>query len=296
MEDWIDLERLLDRLAREGYEHRFVARPEGLYAETLDRTFEPEELAVDDVRRLDNDEDAGASRSVFSLRHPVEGFRGVYAAPAEPSFASDDARMSARLIRRSEAPERGFRVNDRRWWAKAEGQDEDESSESKPGYVQQLEEQLHEKDLKLREMVRRYAEANDEVERAKQRIEREAERQRDSQHAGFLSKFLELLDDVDRALAAALEEGRSGSLVDGVQLIQRRFISILGQQGVTRIEPQGEEFDPAIHEAVSMLPVQAEQDNGKVMHVVAPGYVRGKDVVRAAKVVVGRFAASGASA
>jgi len=76
---------------------------------------------------------------------------------------------------------------------------------------------------------------------------------------------------------------------DGLMLVRDQFFRTLQEFGVVRFFPEGEAFDPARHEAVSVLPVEQIEDNGRVLNVLKPGYVAGENVLRAAQVVVGKL-------
>ena len=98
------------------------------------------------------------------------------------------------------------------------------------------------------------------------------------------------LDDLDRAVAAAREAGSAESLAQGVELVAARLREYLARQGVTLVDPVGEPFDPAFHEA--LLDVEAPEGvrPGHVVQVALKGYRRGPRALRAARVVVARAA------
>lgn len=193
---------------------------------------------------------------------------------------------------RREEDERKFTVKDRRWWAN--GGDEAKAAEEsaaaeKPSYVVQLESELAARDQQLGELRDRQRTALAELERARGRIERDAERQVELTRRDLVRGFLDIIDDLDRAIDAAQSDDHvDGALLQGVELVKRRFLAKLGEQGVSRDDPAGLPFDPARHEAVSMVPVTDPAQNGTVVAVVKPGYAIGSDVLRPAMVVVGR--------
>jgi molecular chaperone GrpE len=98
----------------------------------------------------------------------------------------------------------------------------------------------------------------------------------------LIVELLPILDDLERALAAA-EEHREAQLEEGVRLVHRSLASLLERQGVSAIETEGR-FDPHVHEALLSQP--SEADEGTVLDVVQKGYRLGDRVVRAARVVV----------
>jgi molecular chaperone GrpE len=66
----------------------------------------------------------------------------------------------------------------------------------------------------------------------------------------LIREFLPVLDDLDRSLANVPADQAESKWVEGVQLVARKFRTLLERQGVTAIEALGQPFDPAIHEAV----------------------------------------------
>jgi molecular chaperone GrpE len=95
-------------------------------------------------------------------------------------------------------------------------------------------------------------------------------------------ELLPILDDLERALAAA-EEHAEAQLEEGVRLVHRSLAALLERYGVKPIATDGK-FDPHVHEALLSQPSEAEE--GSVIDVVQKGYTLGDRVVRPARVVV----------
>ncbi len=98
----------------------------------------------------------------------------------------------------------------------------------------------------------------------------------------LLTELLPVLDDLERALAAA-EQHEEAQLEQGVALVHRSLAALLERHGVTAIDTGGK-FDPHVHEAMLSQPSEAEE--GSVLDVVQKGYRLGDRVVRAARVIV----------
>ena len=180
-----------------------------------------------------------------------------------------------------------YRVTDRRWWAQ-ENPEAAAADERKPTYIESLEAELRQRDTIVQETQAQYRRASAEFDQARQRIEREAARQAERDRRAFLARFLDLLDDLERANAAALLPGATAaSLSEGITLVAQRFLTVLGEYGVTRVDAAQQAFDPARHDAVSIVEVEDDRD-GQVVEVVKPGYCMGDDTLRPAQVVVGR--------
>lgn len=116
------------------------------------------------------------------------------------------------------------------------------------------------------------------------RVQRDQDYLRVSMKGDILRKVLPVLDDLERALA---NRPAGDPWADGLELIVRKFVSVLESEGLTRIEAEGLPFDPNIHEAVSHEP-SADVESGHVIAVVQNGYVLGERVVRPAVVRVAK--------
>ena len=101
-------------------------------------------------------------------------------------------------------------------------------------------------------------------------------------HERLVKELLPVLDDLERALAAA-EEHEEAKLEEGVRLVHRELAEALQREGLAEIETNGR-FDPHVHEALVSQPSDAEE--GSVIEVVQKGYKLGDRVVRPARVVV----------
>ena len=73
----------------------------------------------------------------------------------------------------------------------------------------------------------------------------------------------------------------------GVELIYNKFVAILKQNGLQKIETEGKDFDTDYHEAIAMVPTPDESQKGKVLDCIQTGYILNDKVIRHAKVAVG---------
>jgi len=99
----------------------------------------------------------------------------------------------------------------------------------------------------------------------------------------LVKELLPILDDLERALAAA-EEHEEAKLEDGVRLVHRSLEQLLAREGVEEIDTSGP-FDPHVHEAMLAQPSE-EAESGAVIDVLQKGYKVGNRVVRPARVIV----------
>jgi molecular chaperone GrpE len=131
-------------------------------------------------------------------------------------------------------------------------------------------------------------EAAEELERAKERIARQAERETEHSRRELIGSFLEVLDDLERALEAAGAAGDEDEVRRGVEMVRDRFLSKLAQHGVLPADDLGKPFDPERHEALTAVTVDDPADRGRVMGVLKSGYTIDGELLRPAGVAVGR--------
>lgn len=99
--------------------------------------------------------------------------------------------------------------------------------------------------------------------------------------------ILPVIDDLERALKNMQKADDVSAVLEGVELIYKKFMDILGKQGVSVIETKDADFDVDIHEAIAQLPAPAEELKGKVMDCTLTGYKLNDKVIRHSQVVVG---------
>ena len=101
--------------------------------------------------------------------------------------------------------------------------------------------------------------------------------------------LLPIVDDFERGLEAVKSSTDAQAVKEGMELIYNKLIKYLGQNGVKAIESTGATFDPELHEAIAMVPVDDESQKGKVIDTPTKGYtINGDKVLRFAKVAVGQ--------
>jgi len=122
-----------------------------------------------------------------------------------------------------------------------------------------------------------------DFENYKKRVAREREEYVALANARLLTELLPVIDDLERALAAA-EQHEEAQLEEGVRLVHRSLAALLERHGVTAIETEGK-FDPHVHEALLARPSD-DAESGSVLEVMQKGYKLGDRVVRPARVIV----------
>lgn len=104
--------------------------------------------------------------------------------------------------------------------------------------------------------------------------------------ADLVRQLVEALDDVARFAHVDPATTDAGTIVQGVDMVEKKLLKALGNAGLEVINPVGETFDPALHEAVATEPTSAREDDHVVSRVYQPGYVFRSQLLRPARVVV----------
>jgi molecular chaperone GrpE len=104
----------------------------------------------------------------------------------------------------------------------------------------------------------------------------------------ILKDLLAVLDDFERAIENNENAEDPASIKEGFTLIYNKFKNTLTQKGLKPMESKGEKFNLDLHEAITNVPAQDEDDKGKVIDVIEKGYFLNDKVLRYAKVVVGQ--------
>lgn len=103
-----------------------------------------------------------------------------------------------------------------------------------------------------------------------------------------ITAILPVLDDMERAVENAKKTEDIQAITEGLELIQQKFLKVLEQEGLEKIETTEATFDTDFHEAIVMTPIEEEEKKGKVVDCIQTGYKLNNKVIRHAKVVVGQ--------
>ncbi|MFQ5847082.1 MAG: nucleotide exchange factor GrpE [Candidatus Methylomirabilales bacterium] len=141
----------------------------------------------------------------------------------------------------------------------------------------------------LQELQDRYLRLAADFDNYRKRVMRERAELIRTAHEGLLLEFLPVLDNLERALAAARSSAASSqaneTLIEGVEITLRLFKGVLEKEGVKAIETVGRPFDPTVHHAVEQVRATDHPEN-TVVEEVLRGYLLNQKVLRPALVKV----------
>lgn len=154
--------------------------------------------------------------------------------------------------------------------------------------VDQLKLQLAEAEAKNAELQDKYLRQAAEFDNYRKRTIKEKADLIKSAAEKLMVAELPVVDDMDRALENMEKGMDADACIEGFKLIVHKFKNILTQNGLEKIETDGQEFDTDYHEAIALIPAPSEELKGKILDCVQPGYKLGDKVIRHAKVAVGQ--------
>ena len=121
----------------------------------------------------------------------------------------------------------------------------------------------------------------------KRRVEEERVEQSRIASAHLIQKLLPVIDDFGCAFKAVPEEQAKADWVRGLVLIEKKLLSVLEKEGLTRIQAEGKGFDPREHEAV-MVEKSKDVEEGRIIDVLQEGYRLNHKLLRPARVKVSK--------
>ena len=164
----------------------------------------------------------------------------------------------------------------------------EEQQEEPLSEVDTLKKQLAEAMEKNEELQDRYLRQAAEFDNYRKRTMKEKADLIKSAAEKLMVAELPVVDDMDRALEN-MEKGMDAeACIEGFKLIAQKFKNILAQNGLEKIETEGQDFDTDYHEAIALIPAPTEELKGKILDCVQQGYKLGDKVIRHAKVAVGQ--------
>jgi len=197
--------------------------------------------------------------------------------------------IKGKQIKESESLD--FQVVDKRQFLDLDKIEKDELAEEKPRYPTFVEELM----ARLAETERRFEEKkkliDEEITRTKVRLETDFQRSLELEKRRTVLPFLDVLDNLERAIGATLKNGTASSttLLEGLQMTARLFLSKLQALGIEAIAVLDQPFDPNLEHAIGTVEVTDQSRDGLVVEEVQRGYIMNGQLLRPAQVRIGRL-------
>ena len=166
-----------------------------------------------------------------------------------------------------------------------EAETENDSASEEVSEVDQLA-QLEAEVEKYKDLALR---AEAEMQNLRRRAERDVQNAHKFGSERLLQNLLPVLDSLEKAIEASEAAGQNEGdpQLEGIKLCSKLFVDVLTREGIEALDPEGEPFDPNLHEALSMIESPDLEPNS-VMTVIQKGYRLNERLVRPAKVMVSK--------
>ncbi|MDB2386309.1 nucleotide exchange factor GrpE [Shewanella sp.] len=152
--------------------------------------------------------------------------------------------------------------------------------------VEELEKALQEAQSTVDSQKDSVIRAAAEVDNIRRRAAIDVEKARKFALEKFANELLPVLDNMERALQGTDAEAEATKAIyEGVELTAKSFVSAVEKFGLTQVDPQGEAFNPELHQAIGMQP-SADFPANTVMMVMQKGYTLNERLLRPAMVMV----------
>lgn len=142
---------------------------------------------------------------------------------------------------------------------------------------------------RLGEVLAAYRTLRTENEGYRDRLSKNLERRFDQRRERLLLKFIDILDNLDRALEAAEQSFAGEPLIEGLILVRTQLLQTLKDEGLERIPAIGSPYDPSHSEAVETRVVEDPEQHHIVVKELLRGYRLNGRVARASRVIVGEY-------
>ena len=153
--------------------------------------------------------------------------------------------------------------------------------------IEKLQTELSEAQAKANEYLDGWQRSRAEFVNYKKRLERDQATTSQVATGNVVKHFLDVVDDLDRALKNRPQSEEDVRWAEGIDLIYRKLLSSLEAEGVQVYQADGQDFDPLLHEAISHED-HPDLKSGQVIATVQQGYILGERVLRPARVRVAR--------
>ncbi len=166
--------------------------------------------------------------------------------------------------------------------------------ENSAGTIKKLKQQLKDCEQEKMDHLENLQRAKAEFLNGKRRLEEERQRDKERAVSAQIEKLLPLCDSFHMAMSDKQAwEAIDATWRKGIENIHNQLYAILASYGVEEVHPQGEMFDPTVHEAMTNVSVDTKDDHHKIMQVIQNGFIRKigdkVELIRPARVTVGEY-------
>ena len=139
---------------------------------------------------------------------------------------------------------------------------------------------------RLSEQEEKYLRLAAEYDNYRKRTARERAELTSRAQAELVKQLVDALDDLARFAHVDPASVDAATIVQGVDMVEKKFLKTLSAAGLEIVDPVNQSFDPTLHEAVTTEPALSPEDDHVVARVFQVGYLFSGQLLRAARVVV----------
>ena len=165
--------------------------------------------------------------------------------------------------------------------------DEGDKAEEQPAKEMSVEDKLAAAETKVAELQDKYLRQVAEFDNYRKRTIKEKAELILNGAEKTITAILPILDDMERALKNMDKMEDVAAVKEGVDLIFQKFVKILGEQGVKKIETENADFNTDLHEAIAQVPAPSDEMKGKIIDCVKTCYNLNEKVILHSQVAVG---------
>lgn len=165
------------------------------------------------------------------------------------------------------------------------------AAQAPPDAPPELSQQLNEATARLKTVSAAYKNLQDEMHAFRGRLERQQVLKEEILKGEVVSRLFEPLENLRRSIDALHSAKVDPGLVSGLELVHRAFLEGFHGLGLEELGHIGEPFNPDQHEALTLVPVPAAEQDGRIVQVFSKGFRVGTRVIRPARVLVGQYTA-----
>lgn len=121
-------------------------------------------------------------------------------------------------------------------------------------------------------MKERYLRLAAEYDNFRKRTDRERVDSRDRSQGQLVEQLLEPLDDLQRVAEFNADNTTVEALLEGIRMVERKFVKALEAAGLEPLDARGQRFDPELHDALFTSPTDTPEEDDTVGDVLQPGY------------------------
>lgn len=166
---------------------------------------------------------------------------------------------------------------------------EEELKNNEDNKENELNKKIEELENQNADLKDKYMRAMAEMENIRKRAAKEKIDTIKRANKDLLLSLLNFMDNFERAIKAGENNSdiQNSEYYKGIELIHKQFIDFIHDNGVEEIECLGGEFNPNLHEALTMVEIP-DCEHEKIVEVYAKGYKLNDELLRTAKVIVGK--------